>query len=57
MTIVSAIVIPLMVDKLGMSMDAAWAAISLVMGWVGMETIRPSGSVGLMGGKGHAPKK
>lgn len=55
--VVTSVVVPLLVEKLGMSMDGAWLIISTVLGWMGVETIRPSGSVGLMGSKGAAPGK
>ncbi len=55
--IVSGLLIPLAVEKLGVDLDTAWLIVTMVLGWIGVETVRPSGTVGLMGAGGAAPGK
>ena len=47
--VVSGVLLPLAVEFLGVSLEVAMTVASLILGYFGFETLRPSGHVGLMG--------
>lgn len=53
--VVTGVLIPLAVQYAGISVDVAWVIAVTVLGYFGMETVRPSGTIGVMGTGGSAP--
>jgi len=53
--IVSGVLIPLATELLGISPEAIYPVVAVILGYLGVETVRPSGTVGVMGGKGTSP--
>ena len=50
-TVISSVVM-FLADQFGLDSDALWQVVSMLLGYIGLETVRPSGTKGMMGKDG-----
>lgn len=50
--IVSVVLVPLASKMFDLSPDTIWPIVTMILGYLGIETVRPSGTKGLMGSGG-----